>query len=59
MQAGHLTCFHGGNFLLGGSVLGEQKYIDYGLALAEGCRNTYVSTVTQIGPEGLDRKSVV
>jgi len=32
-------------------VLKEQKYVDFGLALTEGCRNTYASTVTGIGPE--------
>ena len=47
----HLACFDGGNFILGGQVLGEQKYIDYGLALVDGCRATYASTTTRIGPE--------
>lgn len=47
----HLTCFDGGNFLLGGSVLGRQDYIDFGLALVNGCHDTYNSTVTMIGPE--------
>lgn len=27
----HLACFHGGNFILGGIVLKEQKYIDFGV----------------------------
>lgn len=26
-----VNCFAGGNFLLGGQVLGQQKYIDFGL----------------------------
>ena len=46
-----LACFDGGNFILGGLVLGEQKYTDFGLALAAGCYNTYTSTATGIGPE--------
>lgn len=47
----HLTCFDGGNFLLGGQVLGRQDYIDFGLKLVDGCHDTYVSTATGIGPE--------
>lgn len=51
-QSGHLACFAGGNFLLGGSVLKQQKYIDFGLDLVNGCHDTYISTATRIGPEG-------
>lgn len=47
----HLTCFDGGNFLLGGEVLKRQDYIDFGLALVNGCHDTYNSTATSIGPE--------
>ncbi|KAL9092054.1 MAG: hypothetical protein Q9159_001053 [Coniocarpon cinnabarinum] len=47
----HLACFDGGNFLLGGQVLGNQTLIDYGLQLVDACRNTYASTATGIGPE--------
>ncbi|KAF2712937.1 glycoside hydrolase family 47 protein [Pleomassaria siparia CBS 279.74] len=47
----HLACFDGGNFILGGQVLGEQKYIDFGLELVNGCHETYIATATQIGPE--------
>lgn len=47
----HLTCFDGGNFLLGGSVLGRQDYIDFGLDLVNGCHDLYTATVTGIGPE--------
>ena len=47
----HLTCFDGGNFLLGGTVLGRQDYIDFGLALVDGCFDTYNATATGIGPE--------
>lgn len=52
LRSGHLTCFDGGNFLLGGSVLNRQDYIDFGLALVNGCHDTYNQTVTRIGPEG-------
>ena len=51
LQSEHLACFDGGNFILGGQVLNEQKYIDFGLALVDGCRATYASTATKIGPE--------
>lgn len=47
----HLTCFDGGNFLLGGAVLGQQNYIDFGLQLVDGCHDTYNQTATRIGPE--------
>lgn len=47
----HLACFNGGNFILGGLVLNEQKYIDFGLALVHGCEDTYASDATGIGPE--------
>lgn len=46
-----MACFAGGNFILGGLVLGEQKYIDAGLAITDGCRRTYAMTATGIGPE--------
>jgi mannosyl-oligosaccharide alpha-1,2-mannosidase len=57
LKHGHLAncftvaCFDGGNFIFGGMVLGEQKYIDFGLALTAGCRATYTGTATRIGPE--------
>ncbi|KAA8576800.1 hypothetical protein MFRU_014g01010 [Monilinia fructicola] len=47
----HLACFDGGNFLLAGLVLKDQKYIDFGLDLVSGCEDTYNSTLTGIGPE--------
>ncbi|PVH83057.1 glycoside hydrolase family 47 protein [Cadophora sp. DSE1049] len=50
-ESQHLACFDGGSFILGGLVLKEQKYIDFGLALVNGCHDTYVSTLTGIGPE--------
>lgn len=66
-ESGHLTCFDGGNFILGterfhhiyglsdsisgGSVLNEPAYTSFGLALVNGCHDTYASTLTGIGPE--------
>ena len=47
----HLACFDGGNYLLAGAVLGEQKYVDFGLVLTDSCHLTYNSTATGIGPE--------
>lgn len=47
----HLACFNGGNFILGGLVLKEQKYVDFGLQLVASCENTYNQTLTGIGPE--------
>lgn len=47
----HLACFDGGNFILGGLVLQEQKYVDFGLQLVEACEDTYNQTLTGIGPE--------
>ncbi|MCJ1468611.1 maturation of Asn-linked oligosaccharides protein [Pseudocyphellaria aurata] len=47
----HLTCFDGGNFLLGGEILKRQDLIDFGLALVNGCHETYDRTATSIGPE--------
>ncbi|KAK3679256.1 Mannosyl-oligosaccharide alpha-1,2-mannosidase 1B [Recurvomyces mirabilis] len=56
----HLACFDGGNFILGGLVLGEQKYIDFGLNLVSACEDTYNQTSTGIGPESFswDNSSV-
>ena len=51
LESGHLACFDGGNFILGGLVLNEQKYIDFGLELVEACEDLYNSTLTGIGPE--------
>lgn len=50
-QFSHLGCFVAGNWLLGGKVLKNQDYVDYGLKLTESCINTYTSSVTGIGPE--------
>ncbi len=51
LESQHLACFHGGNFLLGGKVLVQQGYIDFGLELVAACRATYAATATQLGPE--------
>ncbi|KAG6901598.1 hypothetical protein C0995_010159 [Termitomyces sp. Mi166 len=48
----HLECFHGGNWILGGSLLDNQTIVDIGLELVDACWNTYASTATGIGPEG-------
>lgn len=52
LSSGHLACFDGGNFILGGLVLDEQKYVDFGLELVASCENTYNQTLTGIGPDG-------
>lgn len=49
-RSSHLACFAGGNFLLGGSVLNRQDYIDLGLNLTAGCYHTYNSMRSKIGP---------
>ncbi|WEW54850.1 Mannosyl-oligosaccharide alpha-1,2-mannosidase 1B [Emydomyces testavorans] len=60
LSAGHLTCFDGGNFLLGGQVLGRADFTEFGLKLVDGCHATYTATATKIGPEGFswDPKNV-
>ncbi|KAF2433600.1 glycoside hydrolase [Tothia fuscella] len=47
----HLTCFDGGNILLGGQVLNRRDFIRFGRHLVDGCRHTYAATPTGIGPE--------
>ncbi|KAF1832195.1 mannosyl-oligosaccharide 1,2-alpha-mannosidase precursor [Decorospora gaudefroyi] len=51
LESSHLACFHGGNFILGGTVLERQDYVDFGLELVRGCHATYTATATGIGPE--------
>ncbi|GFP52795.1 mannosyl-oligosaccharide alpha-1,2-mannosidase 1B [Trichoderma asperellum] len=51
-QSGHLASFAGGNFILGGILLGEQKYIDFGIELTDSYFDTYNQTASGIGPEG-------
>ncbi|KAF8416181.1 glycoside hydrolase [Tirmania nivea] len=50
-EMGHLTCFAGGNILLGGKILGRQDIIQLGLDIIDTCHHTYISTATRIGPE--------
>jgi mannosyl-oligosaccharide alpha-1,2-mannosidase len=50
-KSGHLQCFAGGNFLLGGQILNITRYIDFGLKLTESCHEMYARTATGIGPE--------
>lgn len=47
-----MASFAGGNFILGGILLGEDKYKDFGITLTESYYQTYNRTVTGIGPEG-------
>ncbi|GAD98749.1 mannosyl-oligosaccharide alpha-1,2-mannosidase 1B [Paecilomyces variotii No. 5] len=60
LNSQHLTCFDGGNFLLGGDVLGRPDFIGFGLELVDGCHDTYIETATRIGPEqfGWDANAV-
>lgn len=46
-----MTSFAGGNFILGGLLLKEDKYTKFGLALAESYFQTYNQTASGIGPE--------
>ncbi len=46
-----MACFNGGNFILGGLTLNEPDYTKFGLALVDGCHDTYSATLTGIGPE--------
>ncbi len=43
--------FYGGNIILCGLTLNEQKYIDFGIQLVESWYDTYKATATGIGPE--------
>lgn len=47
----HLTCFHAGNWLYGGTLLGNDTIVEAALGLMEGCWNSYAGTATGIGPE--------
>ncbi|KAH7325710.1 glycoside hydrolase, family 47 [Stachybotrys elegans] len=51
-SSGHLASFSGGNFILGGILLNEQKYIDFGINLTESYYATYEGCSSGIGPEG-------
>jgi mannosyl-oligosaccharide alpha-1,2-mannosidase len=47
-----VASFAGGNFILGGILLGEQRYIDFGIVITESYYETYRQTASGIGPEG-------
>jgi mannosyl-oligosaccharide alpha-1,2-mannosidase len=47
-----VASFAGGNFILGGILLGQQKYIDFGIQLTNSYYATYNQTASGIGPEG-------
>ncbi|KAK6001922.1 hypothetical protein QM012_002412 [Aureobasidium pullulans] len=51
LVSGHLACFAGGNWILGGLVLGNQTLINLGQNLTDSCAETYNATLTGIGPE--------
>lgn len=44
------SCFAGGNFLLGGALLDMPELTTLGIATADGCHQTYNSTLTGLGP---------
>ncbi|KAB5593644.1 hypothetical protein CTheo_2937 [Ceratobasidium theobromae] len=47
----HLACFHGGNWIMGGRLTGNDTIVQYGLRLTDACWNSYEKTTTKIGPE--------
>lgn len=47
-----VASFAGGNFILGGIVLGQEKYKELGLRITESYYQTYVQEAAGIGPEG-------
>jgi mannosyl-oligosaccharide alpha-1,2-mannosidase len=50
-EQGHLACFAPGTILLGSKVYNQPYLKTFALALLEGCRHTYASTPSKIGPE--------
>ncbi|KAI5838014.1 glycoside hydrolase [Morchella snyderi] len=50
-EMGHLACFAGGNFLLGGKYLGRDDIVQFGLDVIDACHEIYVGSTTRIGPE--------
>jgi mannosyl-oligosaccharide alpha-1,2-mannosidase len=52
-ESGHLACFDGGNFILGGLVLKNQTYVDFGLQLVAACENLYNQVISPILQESL------
>lgn len=47
-----VASFAGGNFIMGGVLLKEDKFTKFGIQVAESYYETYTQTVTGIGPEG-------
>ncbi|KIY74351.1 glycoside hydrolase family 47 protein [Cylindrobasidium torrendii FP15055 ss-10] len=52
MTSSHLACFHGGNWLYGAALVGNDEIKKAALDLVDGCWNTYAGTKTGLGPEG-------
>lgn len=50
-QQGHLACFAPGTILLASKFYNQPYLRTFALALLEGCRHTYTSTPSKIGPE--------
>lgn len=50
-EMGHLACFAGGNWMLGGAYLQKPAITKMGAELIKTCRDTYAKTTTGIGPE--------
>lgn len=50
-KQGHLACFAPGTILLASQLYNQPDLRTFALALLEGCRHTYSSTPTKIGPE--------
>ncbi|KAL6710965.1 hypothetical protein ACN47E_006840 [Coniothyrium glycines] len=50
-QQSHLACFAPGTILLASKYYDQPYFRTFALALLEGCRHTYTSTPTKIGPE--------
>ena len=48
---GHLTCFAGGMFALGGKSLNHKRQFELGAALTSTCHQSYVRSPTKLGPE--------
>ena len=48
---GHLTCFAGGMFALGGKTLDHKQQFELGAALTSTCHQSYVRSPTKLGPE--------
>ncbi|KAI5818729.1 glycoside hydrolase [Pyronema omphalodes] len=48
---GHLTCFIGGNLMLGGTLIGRKDIKQAGMDLTDGCRHAYKSTPSGLAPE--------